>query len=328
MEESELGKQERPVADDSPPDLSTSDLGAILSARLRDRRVPDFDALNKEDLKRLEGRGKGQQRLVEIQHAVERLIEKERENGGTLRGTGVRKAAATQFGVSVWTIDNWMERYKADPCIESLIDKKRGRTPGGTFTAEQQSIIAYFYLNPHKQITGDSTGQVIIDGIEGVAYIQEILKMFTPSPPHSDHAVRRFMRHLKKDDPVMVTLAHRGKRYLESKLLPARRNDVKLPNERWQIDGRPLPIYIRHDGVVCTVTLLLIIDDYSQYPIRARLIPRMLRDEKGHLKRADFNTADVGILVASAIYYSGQCFATLYNDNGSQIIKIEDFLDG
>src|SRR5207247_295361 len=84
---------------------------------------------------------------------------------------------------------------------------------------------------------------------------------------------------------------------------------------------------IRHDGLVCTVTLLLIMDDLSQYPIRARLIPRKLRDEKGLPKRSDFTAADVGILVASAIHYSRRCPGTLYNDHGSQIIAIEEFLD-
>jgi hypothetical protein len=220
-----------------------------------------------------------------------------------------------------------MARYKADPRIESLIDKKRGRTPGGTFTDLQQSIICFFYINPEKQITDGKKAKVVIKGLEDVTYILEVLKMFAPDPPHSEDAVRRFMRKLKKDDELVVTLARRGRKYIESKMLPARRNDPELPNDRWQIDGRPLPIYILHDGLICTVTLLLIIDDFSQYPIRARLIPRKLRDDKGIPKRSDFTAEDVGILVASAIYYSGICPGELYNDHGSQIIAIEEFLN-
>jgi hypothetical protein len=151
-------------------------LESILSLRTQGRRVPDFDALKKDDIRRLERRNKGRQRLIEMEQIIQRLIEVERQNGGTLRGMGARKTAARQFGVSVWTIDN------------------------------------------------------------------------------------------------------------------------------------------------------LIMDDYSQYPIRARLIPRTLRDEKGHPKRCDFNAADVGITFASALYYSGRCTDTLYNDHGSQLIKLEDFL--
>src|SRR4051812_38241210 len=120
--------------EDRQPNEVEPQIEPVLSLRTRGRRVPDFDALDKEDIKRLERRNKGPQRLLEIEKVVQNLLELEEQNGGTLRGTGARKAAAEKLGVSVWTIDNFMARYKADPRIESLIDKKRGRTPGGTFT--------------------------------------------------------------------------------------------------------------------------------------------------------------------------------------------------
>jgi len=301
------------------PDQPELQLNSILSSRTLGRRVPDFDALSKEDDERLERRNKGRQRLKEIEKVVKKLIELKEQNGRTLRGTRARAAAAKQLGVSVHTIDNFIERYEADPRIESLIDKKRGRTPGGTFTDLQQAIICYFFINPEKQITDNNKKTTIIQGLEDVSYILDVLKMFAPDASHSERAVRRFMQKLNQDDPLVVALARKGRKYIESKILPARRNDPKLPNDRWQIDARPLPIYIRNDGLVCTVTLLLIIDDLSQYPIRARLIPRRLRDEKGFPKRSDFTAADVGILFASAIHYSRTCPGTLYNDHGSQL---------
>ncbi len=313
--------------EDRQPNEVKPQIEPVLSLRTRGRRAPDFDALSKEDIERLERRNKDPQRLLEIENVVQKLLALEEQNGGTLRGTSARKAAAKRLGFSVWTIDNYMARYKADPRIESLIDKKRGRTPGGTFSDLQQAIICFFYINPEKQITDDDKNTTVIKGLADARYILGVLRMFTPDISHSENAVRNFMRKLNKDDPLVVALARQGKTYIESKILPARRNDPKLPNDRWQIDGRPLPIYIKHDGLICTVTLLLIIDDFSQYPIRARLIPRQLRDEKGIPKRTDFSAADVGILFASAIHYSRTCCGTLYNDHGSQLIAIAEFLN-
>jgi hypothetical protein len=299
----------------------------VLSGRTTGRRIKDIDALSEEELERLTRRNKSPQRLREITEVMEELIAIKAENGGTLRGTGARKAAAIQLHVTVDTIDNYLERYEADPCVESLADEKRGRTPGGTFTKRQQEILAYYYKNPEKRVIDDDQNKSTLKGLEDVAFMQKALQRFSPDPPHSDDAVRRFLRLLKFDDALAVTLAHKGETYLRNKILPARRNDPELANDRWQIDGRPLPIYIRHDGLVCTVTLLLIIDDLSQYPLRARLIPRKMRDEKGLPKNCDFTAADVGIVFASAIHYSGVCPGALYNDNGSQLVAMEDFLN-
>lgn len=299
----------------------------VLSSRITGRKITDIHALTEEEHERLARYNKSLERLYEIERVIKQLIEIKLDNGGTLRGTGMRQASATKLGVSEDTIDNYLERYEVDPCIESLIDQKRGRTPGGTFTELQKAILADLYTNPEKRITDSDRKRSIIKGLEDTSYMLDVLRDHAPDPPHSVHAVRRFLRLLRKDDALAVTLARKGEAYLRNKVLPARRNDPELANERWQIDGRPLPIYIRHDGLVCTVTLLLLIDDLSQYPLRARLIPRKLRDEKGLPKKCDFNAADVGIVFASAIHYSGVCPGALYNDNGSQLIAIEEFLD-
>lgn len=55
-----------------------------------------------------------------------------------------------------------------------------------------------------------------------------------------------------------------------------------------RMDARPLPIYVNYDGMICTVTLLQVIDDYSWYPVMHRLIPRKIRDEEGLPEGADF----------------------------------------
>ncbi len=313
--------------DEHPEKTPEPENQPTLSSRITGRRVTDIHALTEQEQKRLARRNKSPERLSEIEKVIKQLIDIKVDNGGTLRGTGARRFAATSLNISVDTIDNYLERYEADPCIESLIDQKRGRTPGGTFTELQQGILADLYKRPVKRVVGSDGKQSIIKGLEDVSYMLSVLKEHAPDPPHSEYAIRRFLHLLREDNALAVTLARKGEVYLRNKILPARRNDPELVNDRWQIDGRPLPIYIKHDGLICTVTLLLIIDDLSQYPLRARLIPRKLRDEKGMPKNSDFTAADVGIVFASAIYYSRVCPGALYNDHGSQFILFEDFLN-
>ncbi|NNJ13095.1 hypothetical protein EKD04_022475 [Chloroflexales bacterium ZM16-3] len=313
--------------EEQPDKTPESEPKPTLSSRITGRRITDIDALTKEERERLIRRNKSPERLYEIEKAIKQLIDIKADNGGALRGTGARRFTAASLNISVDTLDNYLERYEADPCIESLIDQKRGRTPGGTFTEIQKGILADLYERPEKRVVGSDDKRSIIKGLEDVSYMLSVLKEHAPDPPHSEYAVRRFLRLLRDDDALAVTLARKGEAYLRNKILPSRRNDPELVNDRWQIDGRPLPIYIKHDGLICTVTLLLIIDDLSQYPLRARLIPRKLRDEKGLPKNSDFTAADVGMVFASAIYYSGVCPGVLYNDHGSQFIAFEDFLN-
>ncbi|KAB8142901.1 hypothetical protein F8S13_11650 [Chloroflexia bacterium SDU3-3] len=306
--------------------ISTNECKSILSTYTTSRTTKSIHTLTEDEMKKLEERNKGLPRLMLIMKTIEELIVLEKQNGGNLRGTGARKAAAEKLNVSVWTIDNYIKRYKENPSIDAFIDKKRGRNIGDTFTLEQQQVISWFYLNRQKYIITSDNEKIILEGLEDTIYIKSVLDILLPLPYHSYASIRRFIRILDKDKALMSEFARHGERHVASKILPARRNDAAYVNERWQIDARPLPIYIIHDGIKCTVTLLLIIDDLSQYPIRARLIPRKIRDEEGIPRKSDFTAADVGILLASAIYYSGICPSVLYNDHGSQLIAMEDFL--
>jgi len=159
-----------------------------------------------------------------------------------------------------------------------------------------------------------------------VKYIYQCILKFCSTPKRSIDTLRRFLKDLKRNDPLVEALARRGKEYLRDKILPTKSNDVSRPNQRWQIDARVLPIYVIYNGMVCTVSLLLILDDFSRYPVRWRVIPRKVRDEDGFPKRADFTARDVGILLASAMYHEKVRPEDLYTDNGSQIIAIREFL--
>lgn len=290
------------------------------------RRPLDIDALSKRDRERLEKRGKSPKRLKEIELVIKRLV-KIKMSRGSLRGTGERNKAAKALDVSIWTIDNWADAYLADPRVESLADKQPGREKGRMLSADQEDIACFFFINPDlKTVYPDG----IPDNIPQIAdtkYIYAVIQKFCPEPTWTIDTLRRYLNDLKSEHPLVITRAHKGEAYLRNKLLPARKNNVDRPNQRWQMDARPLPIYINYDGMICTVTLLQMIDDYSWYPVRHRIIPRKIRDDEGLPKGADFTSGDVGILLASAMYYERIRPEDLYTDNGSQIIAIEEFLE-
>ncbi|NNJ11573.1 transposase family protein [Chloroflexales bacterium ZM16-3] len=290
------------------------------------RRPLDIDALNKRDKKRLEKRGKTPKRLKEIERVIKPLVEIVKTQG-SLRGTGERNKAATALGVSVWTIDNWVDAYLADPRVESLADKQPGREKGRMLSSEQEDIACFFFINPKLNTVYPDGRPDNIPEIANVKYIYAVIQKFCPEPKWTIDTLRRYLNDLKAEHPLVIDRAHKGENYLRNKLLPARKNNVDRPNQRWQMDARPLPIYVNYDGMICTVTLLQMIDDYSWYPVRHRLIPRKIRDEEGLPKGADFTSGDVGILLASAMYYEQIRPEDLYTDNGSQIIAIEEFLE-
>jgi hypothetical protein len=291
--------------------------------RQRGRRVPHLETLSQAEKKRLKKRNKSEHQLREIEQEIQALIQIKQANGGSLHGTGARNAAAEKFKVSVWTIDNWIERYEQNPTIDALIDRPSGRPVGQGFTPEQEALICYYYLNPEQRTVFPEDGTItVVPRRSNAAYIHALLVKFCPEPPKSIHQVRRYLARLRADDPTTVKFAREGAKALRDRMMPTSRNDVDAPHKRWQMDGRPLPIYIIHDGIVCTVSLLLIMDDFSRYIVRARLIPRVLRDERGLPKRAEFNRDDVGLLIGSAMYHCRMRPWDLYTDNGSQIVPI------
>src|SRR5215468_4334355 len=100
-----------------PETASTTTSAGII--RPKGRRPKDIDALTPNEKKRLEAHGKTPKQLREIEQIIKQLIERKKENGGTLRGTGLRKWAAKKFDVDPTTIDRWIEAYEKEPRVES-----------------------------------------------------------------------------------------------------------------------------------------------------------------------------------------------------------------
>jgi hypothetical protein len=143
--------------------------------------------------------------------------------------------------------------------------------------------------------------------------------------------IDRFIRQKKAEDHILITLGREGGRKIWQDFMPKTHNNVGEPNIRWQSDARVLPIYIliRKGKKVykCTVTLVIIIDDYSLRVLNWTLIPRLEEDSNGKLVGADFTNEHVRLLFAGIMAELGIRPWFWYTDNGAQYKAITDFIN-
>jgi transposase InsO family protein len=144
-------------------------------------------------------------------------------------------------------------------------------------------------------------------------------------PDHlvSEATIRRFLAKERKKNPALFVLARDGESALWRDYIPKTTNDVSAPNERWQSDGRYLPIYVQYGGHPSRVALVSILDDKSRYVPAWCLVPRQEQDELGDLHTVDFTGEHVRMLFASAMYKTQTRPRVIYTDNGSQFKALE-----
>lgn len=287
----------------------------------QNERKRRLDTLSEEDKKALARLKISEEWLGKAEQEIQELLRIKGEKGN-LYGTPAVEEAAQRLGRDRSTIYRMMKRYEQEQNVNALIPRKRGANPGQRLTTEQQLVICALHLNPIPIKVG---AIMMTPGRSTVTYIHEVLRAFYP-PSVSNDTVARFIEGLKKEHGLMVDMARRGEAYIRDYRMPTPAFNVERPNQIWQLDARPLPIYVRHQGVITTPSLLLVVDQKSHYPIRARLIPRVELSTNGRVKRADVRNEDVGILLASAIYHLGIRPEKLYTDNGSSIIGVGDML--
>jgi hypothetical protein len=305
--------------DEIMPDHDNNKIDNLLPRRNhRERRL---ETLSEEEKKTLARRGITEEWLYQAEQEMQELLRIEAEQGSLYR-TSARKEAAQRLGRDPSTIHRMMTRYKEKPGIDALIPGKRGADPGQRLTEEQKWVICCLYLNPIAIQVGT---RQIRPGRSTYQYIHQVVTAFYP-PPVSDDTIYRFIQGLKQDHGLMVDMARRGEGYIRDHVMPTPAFNVERSNQIWQLDARPLPIYVRHQGVITPPSLVLLVDHTSHYPIRARLVPRVELDKHGKLKRASVRNEDVGIVVASAIYELGIRPEELYTDNGKENIGVGDML--
>ena len=273
-----------------------------------------------------------QKKYYTKEHIIKECLAIRATAGGRLP-PGERIKASQQLRVSLRMLDIMLNEYQAygeafpdHPSTNALIPLSPGRPPSVRFTKEQQTVAIFAYLN-------SSWISVIEDGpvrdvklTPTIELVHRLLVYLWPELPVTKDYLRKFLEKRKKQNDAIFTLARLGEEAFWKKYILKKTNDVERPNIRWQSDARPLPVYIRDGTIICTVTLLCIIDDHSRYALKWILLPRKVLDVDGAVRRADFTELDARALLAGALYATRVRPWLLYVDNGNQYTAWKDTL--
>lgn len=270
-----------------------------------------------------------QRRLREKEIVIKRLLQLEEENDGRLPRFELR-AAAQELAVSPRSINYWLDRYKRyqvlypdEPAVNALINLSSGRPAGQMLTEKQQQVAVGAYLERKRTAALPTGRETVILTRPDIAYVHRVLTAAFPDQPVSEATIRRFLAKERKKNPALFVLARDGESALWRDYIPKTTNDVSAPNERWQSDGRYLPIYVQYEGRPSRVALVSILDDKSRYVPAWCLVPRQEQDELGDLHTVDFTGEHVRMLFASAMYKTQIRPRAIYTDNGSQFKALE-----
>lgn len=235
----------------------------------------------------------------------------------------------------------YRQLYPNDPSAEFFMPLPLGRPQGQNLDEDQKSIIRYV-IAERSRIVQSAQGKerkIKLDFEIKDAY--KYAKSMMPTIPSYD-TIRRYIRQFEQDNPALFKIITEGEDFVERELLQKKRNDVSRPNQRWQSDARDLPWYVRHNGKIYRVCLIIIYDDYSGFIIWWRLILKEERDINPALKKAQvskrdrrqikrmtrtrsttFTGMDVVILLLTAMYRTGIRPEEIYTDNASQYLLAE-----
>jgi transposase InsO family protein len=256
----------------------------------------------------------------------------------------VGEEAAERLGVSYRTIKTYLDRailalddlsaddrrdqHKVRAVIDkALIQRPPGRKQDPKLTEEQQQVASFAYLNRHwiAVLDGEEPKQVTIAPTTEIVF--RLLLYIWPNIAATIVQVRKFLKREVLKAKAKYTLAREGKRIFWKHYILRRTNDAAWVNLRWIIDARPLPVYVRYKNTVCTVTLVVIMDDLSRYGIRWFVIPRKIENEAGAVKKVDFTSSQARALFVSALYTTGIRPWIVYSDNGGQFQSWEDIIE-
>lgn len=286
---------------------------------------------------------KEQERLEKIEEIIKPLADSRLHHGRILpRGALTMAVSQLQevLGKKV-SVDNIREmankyniqraRYEEEPdrWCECFIDN-RGR-PEGTHDVLTEDHIAAILLAlmDRKRVAVYSDGEKDIvelqPGIDIREDVYEYAKAIEPDLP-SIHTVRREVKRIFERDPSYTMYTTDQQDTLLRTAIPKRKSDVFRVDEHWVLDEHFLPIYIQHDGIICTASLLDLSDQFSDFHIHRVVFPTKVRDEDGHNYKARFTIEDAATFYATAMYKTGRSPEYFYHDNDSRFVHMRQYL--
>ncbi len=265
---------------------------------------------------------------------------KDANNGRLPRGEGSTAMKKLRIK-SRQTLLNLIERYERhqrqhpdEPAVNALI-QRWGRPSSTALTLDEEKVALGLYLTtdwesvlePEKD--GDKPPVYHIKMRPRVDFIYKILSEVFPELNATEDQLWHFLERKRQDDGVLFTLARYGEKQVWMEYIPKTSNDVEAPNDRWQSDGRALPLVVRDDkdpSLTFTVTQVIVLDDFSRYVPAWTLVPRKERTHTKKTRRVGVKGADVRLVMATALRITGYRPFTLYTDNGSEYEAFEPHL--
>lgn len=239
------------------------------------------------------------------------------------------------------TLLNIIDRYQRhsllfpdEPAVNALI-QNRGRPPKATLTTEEAKVALGLYLNTDWETVLEIDETDVLPKTKRITvrprikFVYNALKQIFPNCTATQNQLWHFLEKRRQEDPVLFVLARDGEKEVWSGFVPKTNNDVEAPNDRWQSDGRALPIVIRDDknpNLTFTVTQIIVLDDYSRYVPAWEIIPRKEQTHTKEMRRVGVKGRDVRLVLATAFLTSGVRCYSLYVDNGSEHKDLVQYL--
>ena len=205
------------------------------------------------------------------------------------------------------------------------------------FSAEQELLIigAYLFYGWEVELPNGKV-RTSRDRVDP-EFIQQMITHAYPNLEVTVQQVSYFIKKQQEEYHILFALGRRGFDEVFRMYVPKMPNMVFEPHIRWQSDARILPIIVIMDNGKqgqarrvwkCTVSLVIIIDDFTQCILNWCLVPRKIEDEidPEKLRGADFTNYHVRILMAGAMVDFQARPHLWYTDRGSQFMAIVDFI--
>jgi hypothetical protein len=264
--------------------------------------------------------------LIEFSDRIKGLVELRGAHNGRLpRGELAKAAAELQLSESgvlykMECYEAYHTAYPSEPPANAFAPVERGRARQRATSPEIVEIIRQAYVNQEwRSLNYDGTVNSIKRPLTPRLIFTLVQQMFGEKCI-SETTVWRIIKDLERAAPTRVGLAREGDSALQ-RALPSIDNRASGPNERWVTDIRPLPIVVNYQGILCTVHLVIIEDDYSRFILAWKLLPAKRMDDDGEVVSVDFTCQAIRELFALAMLQSGKRPRYIYADNGSQFAK-------
>jgi len=274
-----------------------------------------------------------QKRILEIENdlrEIQRIGEARRAIGKKKLPNGTMPDFANKYGL---TAQGAWAMYKQFQHAGGSVRDRRGRPQEQRLTIKQQKeLIGLYLIKDYFRYLVDGTSQKPHTSHSTVTIAFVVSAMYATFPELTQASwftpeyVLRYLKQKEGENPGPFVLARRGESELHNLLLPKLPNDVDYPFERIQSDGRYLPFYVRHNGVVCTVVIVIFLDDFSNYVPALIIRPRKELDGTAKPHTIDFTASDVNLLLAELLRRTRRRPRLIYTDNGSQFVALRKVL--